>query len=131
MKNNKSFEFFFCQPHRKISIFFHFLTRFMISESMRFLWAIARILTILIFYACTRTGRSTRSRRSTRSGRSTWSMRLTWYGRSTRTSRRRFPSYVKPAGHPIGRYNSKTHRAQNVFSQQPGIRWTTGIISLF
>ena len=72
----------------------------MISESVRFFWAIAHwILTTFIFYAVTRTECSTWSRRSTRSGRLTWSWRLTWSGRLTWSRRltwsgRRFPSYI-------------------------------------
>ena len=45
----------FCLLLSQISIFFHFLARVMISESMRFFWAIAHlILTIFIFFILSR-----------------------------------------------------------------------------
>ena len=61
---------------------------------MWFFWAIAHwILTILIFYAVTQTGRSTWCGGLTWFGRWTWSRCWTWSMRSTRSGCRRFPSY--------------------------------------
>ena len=71
---------------------FAFSSQNIISESMRFFWAIAHwILRIFIFLYCHTFG----ALNKIRAPRLTWSKRSTWSGRSTQSDHWRFPYTLK------------------------------------